>query len=276
VVVCLTGATGFVGRHILSELLKSADTVRVVVRRPGDLGALAAHPQLQVVTIDDLFGATSDKLAGILAGVDTLIHVAWYVDPRDYLHSVKNIDCLAGTVRLAHGFGEASGRRFVGIGTCLEYAASDQVLTADSPLRPDTLYASCKLAAYEATRHLLRARNVGFAWARLFYMHGQGESEQRLVPYIIRQLRSGRPVELTSGSQVRDFMDVVDVAREIVAVARSDVLGALNVCSGNPVTVRQVAERLADQVGRPDLLRFGARTEKVGERPFVVGRSWRD
>ena len=76
---------------------------------------------------------------------------------------------------------------------------------------------------------------------------------------------------LTRGDQVRDFLDVKDAARMIADVALGQQHGAVNICSGEAVTVRQLAERIADEYGRRDLLRFGARSENIFDPPRVVG-----
>lgn len=112
---------------------------------------------------------------------------------------------------------------------------------------------------------------MSFAWCRLFYLYGEGEDERRLVPYIRRQLGAGQQVLLTRGDQVRDFIDVKDAARMVVDVALGREEGAVNICSGEAVTVRQLAERIADEYGRRELLRFGARPENTFDLPRVVG-----
>jgi dTDP-6-deoxy-L-talose 4-dehydrogenase (NAD+) len=80
---------------------------------------------------------------------------------------------------------------------------------------------------------------------------------------------------LTPGDQVRDFLDVREAADIIADVALGDVCGPVNVCSGVPVTVRALAERIADEYGRRDLLRFGARPYNDFDPPRVVGAPWR-
>jgi nucleoside-diphosphate-sugar epimerase len=84
-------------------------------------------------------------------------------------------------------------------------------------------------------------------------------------------LGEGRTVDLTSGTQVRDFLDVSEAGRQIAEVALGDKTGAVNICSGKPVTVRELAESMADEYGRRDLLRFGARKDNPVDPPFVVG-----
>jgi dTDP-6-deoxy-L-talose 4-dehydrogenase (NAD+) len=112
---------------------------------------------------------------------------------------------------------------------------------------------------------------VSFAWCRLFYLHGAGDDPRRLVPYIERQLAAGLPADLSAGHQIRDYMDVAAAGAAIAGLALSSHAGAANVCSGVPVTIRQMAERIAARHGRPDLLRFGARPAAAGEPDCILG-----
>lgn len=263
--VLLTGATGFVGRHVLRTLLERGETVRAITRKPLD----AAPAAVKQVTVDDLFAASGATLAEACAGTDTIIHCAWYAEPGEYLHSPRNLACLRGTLAFAEAARQAKVGRFVGIGTCFEYAMSAEPLPVAAPLDPKTPYASAKAAAFIALAGNLPPS--AFAWCRLFYLFGEGEDERRFVAYVRRQLSRGEPVELTAGTQVRDFLNVAEAARQIVEIALSDFSGPANICSGRPQTIRAMAENIADEYGRRDLLRFGARPENSVDPPFVVG-----
>jgi dTDP-6-deoxy-L-talose 4-dehydrogenase (NAD+) len=219
----------------------------------------------------DLFAEGTDRLEELLEGSEILVHAAWHAEPGEYLTSPVNLACLTGTLNLANAFAAVRGRRFVGVGTCAEYDASAGLMTTDTPLAPNTLYAACKASAFQVLRFFLGTEDISFAWCRIFYLYGEGEDERRLVPYIRRQLEAGQEVLLTRGDQVRDFLDVKDAARMIADVALGQVQGAVNICSGEAVTVRQLAERVADEYGRRELLRFGARPENVFDPPRVVG-----
>ena len=81
----------------------------------------------------------------------------------------------------------------------------------------------------------------------------------------------GEPAELTSGEQIRDFLDVADAGRIISDVALSDQTGPVNICSGAPIKVRELAEQIADQYDRRDLLIFGARPDNPVDPLSVVG-----
>lgn len=269
--VLLTGATGFVGRQVLRALHESSVSVRAVVRE-GSQGRLKPTERIEkIIVTRDLFFESSQWWADVCAGVDTIIHAAWHVEPGDYLESPKNLDCLSGTLQLANGAALAGVRRFVGVGTCIEYDLASGMLSVDTPLRPMTPYAAAKAAAFMALSRFLSQQKVEFAWCRLFYLYGEGEASQRLVPYLRDRLAAGEPAELTSGTQVRDYLDVCEAGRTIAQVALSSAEGPFNICSGVPITVRQFAEGIADEYGRRDLLRFGARPDSLSDPPVVTG-----
>ena len=269
--VLLTGGTGFVGRQVLASLADADVRVRVVVRT-GTEARLAPLPAIErVVMTPDLFAESADWWADACRGIDTVIHVAWYAEPGAYLQSAKNLDCLEGTLRLARGAAQAGVRRLVGIGTCFEYDLTGGVLPVGTPLRPLTPYAGAKAAAFQALSQWLPVQGVDFAWCRLFYLYGEGEDSRRLVPYLHARLAAGRPAELTGGKQIRDFLDVREAGRLIATVAIGEYRGAVNICSGTPMTVRQLAERIADEYGRRDLLRFGARLNNLVDPLCVLG-----
>jgi nucleoside-diphosphate-sugar epimerase len=269
--VLLTGATGFVGRQVHRALVDGGAAVRVVARDGRALPGDASRPVEGIVTTPDLFAESADWWARTSGGVDTIVHAAWYAEPGKYLQSPLNMACLSGTLELAKGAVRAGVRRVVGIGSCAEYDMRAGVLTADTPLRPESPYAAAKAAVFVALSGLLPVQGVEFAWCRLFYLYGEGEDERRLVPYLRSRLAAAEPAELTSGNQVRDFLDVRDAGRMIAESALSDRQGAVNICSGVPTTVRELAERIADEYGRRDLLRFGARAENLFDPPRVVG-----
>lgn len=268
--VLLTGATGFVGRQILRTLGERGHAVRAVVR-DGSRARLDNAAGIELVETPDLFTENAAWWAQACDGIDTIIHAAWYAKPGHYLQAPENLACLEGTLALARGCAQAGVRRFAGIGTCFEYDLSGGLLSVDTPLRPTTAYAGAKAAAFLALSNWLPAQRVKFVWCRLFYLYGEGEAERRLVPYLRQRLAAGETAELTTGTQIRDYLDVRDAGRLIAEAALSSEQGAINICSGVSQTVRQLAEQIADEYGRRDLLKFGARPDNLVDPPCVLG-----
>jgi nucleoside-diphosphate-sugar epimerase len=268
--VLLTGATGFVGRQVLAALFKADVDLRLVLRG-GSESRLHHGDVAEIVSTDDLFKESTEWWAAACQGVDIVVHTAWYAEPGVYMQSPKNLDCLIGTLQLAAGCAQAGVRRFIGIGSCSEYDISAGHLSVTTPLRPATPYAGAKAATFLALSTLLPEQGISFAWTRLFYLYGEGEDARRLVPYLRARLTAGEPAELTGGTQIRDYLDVAEAGAEIAALALGSANGAVNICSGHAQTVRELAEQIADEYGRRDLLRFGARADNHFDPPCVVG-----
>lgn len=269
--VLLTGGTGFLGRQILAALSEAGVTVRAVLRT-GTEERLPAQAKIeQLIPTPDLFAEPAEWWAETCRDIDVVIHAAWYAEPETYLRSPRNMDCLEGTLRLAKGAAQAGVGRFVGIGTCFEYDLSGGTLAIDTPLDPLTPYAGAKAACFQMLSHWLPGQDVSFAWCRPFYLHGEAENPRRLVPYLRNRLAAGRIAELTSGKQIRDYLDSRTAGAMIAGIALDEAQGAFNICSGVPVTIRQLAEGIADEFGRRDLLKFGARPDNITDPPCVVG-----
>jgi dTDP-6-deoxy-L-talose 4-dehydrogenase (NAD+) len=161
-------------------------------------------------------------------------------------------------------------RRFVGIGTFSEYDERYGArLTVETPLLPTDMYENAKVAAFYALSNFFKLSDTSFSWCRLFSMYGEGEDPKRLVPYIRQQLAAGKPAELTDGCQVRDFLEVSEAARKVVDIALGEEQGPKNICSSKPIMIRDLAKKIAEEYGRPDLLRFGVH-QRADTDPFAM------
>ena len=266
--ILITGANGFVGRQILKALVVDDHEITIISRSRREKQIPVG---IKVIETEDLFNESYDRLTQILKNQDILIHSAWYAEPGKYLTSPLNLDCLKGSLQLAQAFAEVGGKRFIGIGTCFEYDLNQGILSVETPLNPTTLYAACKVSVFQVLNQLLPALGVEFLWCRLFYLYGEDEDPRRLVPYLKEQLKSGQPANLSSGNQIRDFLNVQEAGQMIADCSLGSRQGSINICSGIPITVRQFAEQIADQFSRRDLLNFGARPDNLVDPPCVVG-----
>lgn len=269
--ILMTGGAGFVGKHVLQHILSRDIRVKLILRSPL-AETWAQSPKIhEPMFSEDIFAEDESWWEKVLHGTDILLHLAWYTEPGQYQFSPKNLDCLIGTLRMARAARTAGVKRLVGIGTCFEYQPSDKPLSSTSLLQPSSPYAACKLAAFYALSKFALSSEMEFLWCRLFYLYGEGEDERRLVPTLHKNLSRGQAVELTSGDQVRDFLEVREAANQIADLAMSSKTGAFNICSGKGVTVRSLANQIADKYGRRDLLKFGTRRENPVDPPYMVG-----
>jgi len=100
---------------------------------------------------------------------------------------------------------------------------------------------------------------------RFFYQYGPHEDPRRLVPVIINSLLNGEEVKLVPGDRTRDYLYIEDVASAVCAVVQSDVTGSVNIASGLPTTVRDIALKISHLLNRTDLIKIGALPYSAGE-----------
>ncbi len=259
----LTGATGFVGSHVLGSLVDAGHDVHAVARRSG--------PELAGVTWHEV-----DLLSGVevLGEVrpEVLVHLAWYAEHGRFWDSLENVRWVEASLALLRAFVEAGGRRAVMVGTCAEYQWGGQqdLNEHDSPLRPSSLYGVCKDALRRVAAAQAAESAFELAWGRLFFLYGPGEDPARLVPSVIRALLDGEHAATSTGTQVRDFMHVEDVAMALVALAQSDVTGPVNIGSGSPASVADIVELIGAVTRRADLIDWGARPTPALEPSRIV------
>lgn len=261
--VLLTGAGGFVGRACIAPLLARGFEVHALARaaRPWPAGVVGWQGDLLDVA----------ALPGLLARIAPthLLHAAWDVTHGAYWTAPFNLAWLEAGVALLRAFQAAGGQRAVGVGSCAEYAWTADVLAEDGPAAAATPYGRCKRALGDA---FAAAGGMGLstAWARLFFPYGPGEQGGRLLPSLMAALRDGRPFPTTAGTQRRDFVFVGDVGEALAALLGSEVAGAVNIGRGEGVALREVVGLVAEAMGRPDLVRFGALPIRPGDPPALV------
>jgi nucleoside-diphosphate-sugar epimerase len=257
----LTGATGFIGQHLLPLLVESGFEVHAVARTipAAAVKGVRWHPA------DLLAPGAAGSLARSVAATH-LVHLAWNVTPGQFWTAGDNLDWVAASLALYRGFAESGGRRAVFVGTCAEYDwRYDQLDEALTPCEPRTLYGVAKHALHGLLGAAAQADGVSLAWARLFFLYGAGEPRARLVPDVITSILQDRPAPCGDGRAERDFMYIADVAEALMAILNSDYAGPVNVASGNCIPLRDVIEMAANQLGRPDLVRLGARPTPADE-----------
>jgi nucleoside-diphosphate-sugar epimerase len=270
--VLVTGGGGFIGRACLPLLTAAGYEVHAVTSRadPAPIDGVLWH------RADLLDPAAVDALCDQVRA-DDLLHLAWVTTPGSYTHTAANLDWVAASLRLVRRFVDHGGRRIVGAGTCFEYAhvGAAPLHETMSPLLPDTLYGTSKVALASVITRFAQEAGVTSAWGRVFFLYGPHEHPNRLVSSVIRALLEGREAPCTVGTQVRDFLHVRDVAAAFVALLRSPTTGSVNIASGGGVTVRDLVLEIGEQIGRPELVILGARSLSAADPPYIVADATR-
>lgn len=259
--VLVTGASGFVGRPAVAALAERGADVHAVARtRPGGGADGVEWHEC------DLLEAGASRALARRVRADQLLHLAWTTEPGAYWSSPENDRWEAASGELIDSFAAAGGRRAVVAGSCAEYRwGSAGPLAEDSPLEPRSRYAAAKDALRRRLEHV---QGPSVAWARLFFLYGPGERDQRLVPSVIDALQRGERPPLTPGTHRRDYLYVDDAAAALVRLLEVEEPGPVNVAAGRAVAIREVVLAIAEALDRLDLIEFG--TLAAPEEPDVV------
>lgn len=242
--VAVTGATGFIGRHVLAELAKHSLEV-VAVTRQGT-ASLPECPGVKLVDCD--LRSESDGSAEALGNPDVLIHLAWGGLPN-YKSIHHFSEELPAHFAFLNRMVSAGLEHLVVAGTCFEYGMQSGALREDMPVFPSNPYGFAKDALRRELQFLQADGSFSLAWARLFYLYGEGQAENSLLPQLRRAVERGDAVfDMSGGEQLRDFLAVEEVARYLVAMAlQPEDLGVVNLCSGRPTSVRRLVERWIEE-----------------------------
>jgi nucleoside-diphosphate-sugar epimerase len=234
----VTGATGFVGRHVVSNLIANGYQVLSLAR---DVEKAKNIPELNGSSISCFDISGNDPLPDFPRN-SVLVHCAWG-DVRD-TQSVKHIE-----EHLLHNFFfikkavEQGIKKVLVTGTCYEYGLQSGPVSATTTTAPNTPYALAKDTLHKALRQLQSKIDYQLIWARLFYMYGAGQDENSIVPLFDAALARGDKVfNMSLGEQLLDFLPVEKVAEQIHTLLSFDD-GVYNICSGKPISLRRFLEQ---------------------------------
>ena len=237
--IAVTGASGFIGRHVLACLVaRSVETI-AITRNRSRLSDWQS--QVQVIELD--IGSFGADIYERLGRPDALIHLAW-----EGLPNYKSLHHFEAELPKQYGFLKAAVEGglpvLVAAGTCFEYGMQTGALSEAMPTFPTNPYGYAKDALRRQLEFLRSTHPFEFTWGRLFYLFGDGQSTNALYSQLKTAVSRGdRVFNMSGGEQLRDYLPVTDVAIAIAELAvRRCNAGVLNICAGKSVSVRQLVE----------------------------------
>ena len=240
--VLVTGATGFVGRHLVAALLARGCEVRAVAR---NAETAATMPWINAVefTAADIYADDLD-IAALTANIDALAHLAWPGLPnyQALFHFEHN---LMADYRFIKGAVEAGVSQVLVTGTCFEYGMQSGPLSEQATPQPSNPYGLAKNTLRLFLENLQRVQPFTLQWARLFYLHGEGQNPNSLLAALDRAIDAGDDTfNMSAGEQLRDYL-AIDIAADYLAaiLQQREFNGLINCSSGQPVSVRALVEQ---------------------------------
>ncbi|HEX8593313.1 MAG TPA: NAD(P)-dependent oxidoreductase [Pseudomonas sp.] len=240
--ILVTGATGFVGRHLVSALLERGCDVRAVAR---SLEVAQGMPWFDAVEFvpGDIHSPELD-IPMLTQGVHAMAHLAWpgLPDFKALFHFEHNL--FADYVFIKRVV-QAGVPQVMVTGTCLEYGMQYGPLGEQTLPEPVTPYGLAKNTLRLFLESLQSTQPFTLQWARLFYLHGQGQNPNSLLASLDRAIDAGESsFKMSGGEQLRDYLAIETLAGYLAdMLQRPAANGVFNCCSGVPISVRALVER---------------------------------
>lgn len=240
--VLVTGATGFVGRHLVAALLARGCEVRAVARNAETAATMPWINSVEFMAAD--IHADDLDITALTANIDALAHLAWPGLPnyQALFHFEHN---LLADYRFIKGAVEAGVSQVLVTGTCFEYGMQSGPLSEQATPQPSNPYGLAKNTLRLFLENLQRVQPFTLQWARLFYLYGEGQNPNSLLAALDRAIDAGDDTfNMSAGEQLRDYL-AIDIAADYLAaiLQQREFNGLINCSSGQPVSVRALVEQ---------------------------------
>ncbi len=239
--IAITGASGFIGRHVVAALATRPGVELTASSRnashAANLPAGVRHVAL------DLTESTAIAYAR-LGAPDVVVHLAWEGLPNYRARRHFEVE-LPAQYAFLRALVDAGLPSLVVTGTCYEYGMASGPLAESFTGEPTNPYGFAKLTLLRQLEFLQHDRRFTLTWARLFYLWGEGQAPTSLYSLLATAVARGDTVfPMSGGEQLRDYLPVAVLAEHLATLAcRAANDGVVNVCSGEPVAIRALVER---------------------------------
>jgi nucleoside-diphosphate-sugar epimerase len=259
--VFVTGGTGFIGQHVLRQLLTNGHDVLALKLEGEDVSAFKGQPNLHFFdgTLADL---TPIKTKLHSFQTEATIHLAWQGIPTyDYATSALN---LIQSVQFLLLLAELKCPRVLCSGSCWEYANKTGKLTEESIVQAISPFTAAKICVHTMGKEIAKANNQQFTWVRFFYVYGPGQKSHSLIPHIISAIRSGKAPDIKTPRTRNDFVYVEDVARAITALITAPTTqDVYNIGSGTSTEITNVINQVYQAYDFPQRFTPPPKTQEI-------------
>lgn len=252
----VTGATGFMGSWLVSELLSEGYEITVIVRNRNRLLPEFTCNDGVTVIEKDINGLNESDFQD--KGYDVLYHLAWAgVSPEEKNDIEMQLSNLGSALRMISLCPKIGCRRFVGAGTVAEYALSDGVIDPEKTACPGDIYGAAKAAARIFCE--VRARNVGvdLIWTIISSTFGERRDDNNIISYSVREILEGRTPKYGNLEQMWDFLYISEAVRALRLIGEKGHAGkTYGIGSGQYKPLKSYIEsicRIVDPDIRPSI-----------------------
>ena len=252
-IVIVTGATGFIGQHLIPILIKRGLKVIAVARDRKKAERFSWLKKVKFLSFDI---AEELKQLKINQGM-SLIHLAWdgLSDYKSSIHIEYNLPNSFNFIKSLINRGVS---QVLVTGTCFEYGFQNGPIPSSAKTSPNNPYATAKDTLRKQLESLNKEKFFCLQWSRLFYMYGKGQSPNSLLSQLDIAIKNGESkFNMSGGEQLRDYLPIEEIVKQLFNLYESGRCGTYNICSGYPISVRRLVEQRVKESGSNIKLNLG-------------------
>lgn len=270
--VLITGATGFLGSNIAEFLLEQSHDV-IATHRTTSSKKLCNNIENDIKWVNQDNERWEQEIIDLKPEV--VIHSAWlgvtHQDRDNWESQLLNIKYLEKLLLVVQ---KAGVIKFIGLGSQAEYGAYNGIIDETAPCRPFQAYGCVKIICSELARQFCSYHQIDWYWLRLFSFFGKGESENWLIPSLIKKILTAEEMDLTAGEQKYSYLYVKDMALAIENIIRATgASGIYNISGDKLITLRRLVEQIRDNLKPGFQLNFGSLPYRPNQAMHMQGSS---
>ena len=262
--VVVTGAAGYMGKYVVKELLNSGHQVYAI-----DFNHKEIDSRAEILDVDIFSG--SEKIFEQVKKPDLCIHLAWQ---DGFVHnSPKHMENLSKHFTFLKNMIDGGLKKIAAMGTMHEVGFWEGKIDENTPCNPLSQYGIAKNALRQSLLLLTKNLDVKIYWLRAYYILGDDRRNSSIFTKLLQAEEDGKKeFPFTSGVNKYDFIDIKDLAKDIVAASTQDeITGIINVCSGEPVALKDKVEHFIQERGLKIKLKYGAFPERPYDSKIIYG-----
>lgn len=253
----VTGAAGFLGANLV-QILSAHSYIVYAIVRPGSSHnmRLSGIKNVYVTELDiDKISQLPNIIKPSNNPIDIFYHLAWHGNRYDPIEQYINIDEALRTIEVAS---KMKCRRWIATGSQAEYGSRKELLTEDLIPDPFCAYGTAKVAACYTTKYYAGNLGVDWIWARIHSLYGKYEPSGRMLPDLVKNLKSGKDVDLSSCTQYWNYLDARDASEALIALGERGHSGEIyNIAAEESRPLKDYVEIIHAMYGQRLTISYG-------------------